>query len=160
MAEASDPKDAGGNGAGRKPAKGGAKAAAGSAPAAPEAGAAEAAPTVSTQNGGDPQSGAAREAAVRGAEALGIDLGAGLDFVLDVPLRLSVELGGARMRVRDVLQLDKGSVIELDRVAGEPADVLVNGRFVGRGDVVVVDERVAVRLVELAGGARGARAAG
>ncbi len=59
--------------------------------------------------------------------------------------------GEARMLVQEVLQLAKGSVIELDRLAGEPADVRVNGRLVARGEVTVVEDRVAVRLVEMVG---------
>ena len=77
--------------------------------------------------------------------------GGRLDFVLDVPLRVTVEIGSAQMRVAELLQVDKGSVIELDRLAGEPADVLVNGRFVARGEVTVVEERLAVRILELDG---------
>jgi flagellar motor switch protein FliN/FliY len=73
----------------------------------------------------------------------------GLGFVSDVPLRLTVELGQARLLVREVLQLDKGSVVELDRMSGEPADGLVNGRLVARGELTVIDERMAVRLVEI-----------
>ena len=74
---------------------------------------------------------------------------ASLDFVLDVPLRLTVEIGSARMLVRDVLQLGKGSVVELDRSTGEPADVYVNERLVARGEVTVVDERLAVKIVQI-----------
>ena len=74
-----------------------------------------------------------------------------LDFVLDVPLRATVEIGSAEMRVAELLQVDKGSVIELDRLAGEPADILVNGRFVARGEVTVVDDRLAVRILEIDG---------
>ncbi len=74
-----------------------------------------------------------------------------LDFVLDVPLRVTVEIGSAEMRVAELLQVDKGSVIELDRLAGEPADILVNGRFVARGEVTVVDDRLAVRILEIDG---------
>lgn len=79
---------------------------------------------------------------------------AGLDLVLDVPLQVTVEIGSARMLVQEVLQLDTGSVIELDRMAGEPADMLVNGRVVARGEVIVSDERLAIRLVEITGGDR------
>lgn len=74
-----------------------------------------------------------------------------LDFVLDVPLEVRVEIGSARLRVGEVLQLDKGSVVELDRMAGDPADVLVNGRLVAKGEVTTVDDRLAVRLLEIAG---------
>lgn len=76
--------------------------------------------------------------------------GSELDFVLDVPLRVEVRIGETRMRVGEVLQLDKGSVIELDRMAGDPVDVLVNGRLIARGEVTTVGERLAVRLLELA----------
>ncbi len=77
--------------------------------------------------------------------------GDGLDLVLDVPLHVTVEVGGARMNVREILQLAKGSVVELDRSSGEPADVLVNGRVVARGELTVVDDQVAVRIVEVVG---------
>ncbi len=70
-------------------------------------------------------------------------------FVADVPLRVTVQLGQTRMRVRDVLALDLGSVIELDRAVGEPADVLVNGRVVARADLTVVEDRLAIRIVDV-----------
>lgn len=73
----------------------------------------------------------------------------GLAFVADVPLRITVQLGQTRMRVRDVLALERGSVVELDRGVGEPADVLVNGRLVARADLTVVDEKLAIRIVEV-----------
>jgi flagellar motor switch protein FliN/FliY len=72
-----------------------------------------------------------------------------LDLVSDVPVTLTVEIGSSRMLLREVLQLDTGSVVELDRDSGELADVLVNGRLVARGDVTVVDDRLAVRIVEM-----------
>ena len=76
--------------------------------------------------------------------------GAGsLDLVIDVPLRVTVEVGSTRMLVREVIQLSKGAVIDLDRAAGEPADVLVNGRLLARGEVTVEDDRLAVRIVEM-----------
>lgn len=84
----------------------------------------------------------------------------GLDFVLDVPLRVTVEIGAARMLVAEVLQLDKGSVVELDRLAGEPADVLVNGRVVARGEVTMVEDRLAVRILDLEGQRGGASEGG
>jgi len=77
-----------------------------------------------------------------------------LDFVADVPLELTVEVGSARLRVRDVLALEKGSIVELDRASGEPADVLVNGRLVARGELSVVDDRLAVTVTEVVGAAR------
>lgn len=78
---------------------------------------------------------------------------AGMGLVLDIPLQLSVEVGRARLCVKDVLKLAKGSVVELDRSTGDPADVYVNGRLVGRGDLVVVEDRLSVKIVEIAPGA-------
>jgi len=72
-----------------------------------------------------------------------------LGFVSDVPIRISVEVGSARLLVRDVLQLTEGSVVELDRSADAPADLYVNGRLIGRGDITVVDDRVAIKIVDL-----------
>jgi flagellar motor switch protein FliN/FliY len=77
-----------------------------------------------------------------------------IDLVSDVPLQVTVEIGGARMLLRDVLELESGSVVELDRETGQLADVLVNGRLVARGDVTAAGERVAVRIVELIGSGR------
>lgn len=73
----------------------------------------------------------------------------GLDLVIDVALRLTVELGSTKLLLRDVLQLGKGSVVELDREASDPADILVNGRLIARGEVTTVDDRLAVRVVEV-----------
>ncbi len=77
------------------------------------------------------------------------DGGDGLGFVMDVPLRLSVEIGSAELLVREVLQLSKGSIVELDRMSGEPVDVFVNERLVAKGEVTVAEERMAVRIVEV-----------
>lgn len=74
-----------------------------------------------------------------------------LGLVLDVPLRLSVEIGSATLPVRDVLALTRGSVVELDRMSGEPADIYANDRLIARGELSVVDERVAIRITELVG---------
>ena len=89
------------------------------------------------------------EAVGRGATA---PSGAGLDVVMDVPLQLSVEIGSTQLLVREILQLAKGSVVELDRMNGEPADVFVNGRLVARGEVTVVDDKLAVKIVEVVAG--------
>jgi len=75
--------------------------------------------------------------------------GDAIDVLLDVPLQVSVELGRAERQVRDVLGLVPGSVVELDRLAGDPLDVMVNGRRIARGEAVVVDERFAVRITEI-----------
>jgi flagellar motor switch protein FliN/FliY len=74
---------------------------------------------------------------------------AGLDRLLDVPLRVEVELGRARLPIADLLRLGPGAMVELNRIAAEPVDVRVNGKLVARGEVVVVNERYAVRITEL-----------
>lgn len=72
-----------------------------------------------------------------------------LDFLLDIPLEVTVELGRARMLIRDLLQLGQGSILELDKLAGEPLEILVNNRLVARGEVVVVNEKFGIRLTEV-----------
>ncbi len=72
-----------------------------------------------------------------------------LDFILDIPLKVTVELGRTRMSVRDILQLVQGSVIELSKFAGEPLEVLVNDRLVARGEVVTVNEKFGIRLTDI-----------
>ena len=74
----------------------------------------------------------------------------GLDLVLDVPVRLSVELGRAEIPIRDVVNVGRGSIIELDGTPGEPLEVRVNGVLIGRGEVVVInEERLGLRFVEV-----------
>ena len=75
--------------------------------------------------------------------------GRSLDVLLDVPVQVAVELGRAERQIRDVLALVPGSVVELDRLAGDPLDLLVNGRRIARGEAVVVDERFALRITEI-----------
>ncbi len=72
-----------------------------------------------------------------------------LDFVLDIPLEVSVELGRAKMLISDLLQLGQGSVVELNKLAGEPLEVFVNQKLVARGEVVVVNEKFGVRLTDI-----------
>ena len=72
-----------------------------------------------------------------------------LDMILDIPLKVSVELGRTRMLVNDLLQLGQGSVIELSKLAGEPLEVLVNEKLVARGEVVVVNEKFGIRLTDI-----------
>jgi flagellar motor switch protein FliN/FliY len=72
-----------------------------------------------------------------------------LELILDVPLGVSVELGRVKMPVRQLLSLTAGSVIELAKLAGEPLDVLINGRAVARGEAVMVNEKFGVRLTEI-----------
>lgn len=72
-----------------------------------------------------------------------------MDFLLDIPLELSVELGRTHMLIKDLLQLGQGSVVELQKIAGEPMEILVNGKLVARGEVVVVNEKFGVRLTDI-----------
>jgi flagellar motor switch protein FliN len=74
---------------------------------------------------------------------------ANLDMLMDVPLKISVELGRTKMPLRQTLELVQGSVIELDRLAGDPVDVFVNDRLLAKGEVVVVDDKFAVRITEI-----------
>jgi flagellar motor switch protein FliN len=77
------------------------------------------------------------------------DSGRDLDFILDIPLEVSVELGRTKMLIHDLLQLGQGSVIELNKLAGEPLEILVNRKLVARGEVVVVNEKFGVRLTDV-----------
>lgn len=72
-----------------------------------------------------------------------------LDRILDIPLVLSAQLGNTRMLIKDLLQLGPGSIVELDKLAGEPLEVLVNERLVARGEVVVVNEKFGIRLTDV-----------
>ncbi len=72
-----------------------------------------------------------------------------LEVILDVPVTLSMEVGRTRIPIRSFLQLNQGSVVELDRTAGEPLDVYVNGTLVAHGEVVVVNERFGIRLTDV-----------
>ena len=72
-----------------------------------------------------------------------------LNLILDVAVTVALEVGRARMSVRDLLQLAPGAVVELDRAAGEPLDVLVNGVRIARGEVVVVNDKFGIRLTEV-----------
>jgi flagellar motor switch protein FliN/FliY len=75
--------------------------------------------------------------------------GHNLEMLLDLPLEVTVELGRTRISLQELLKLDKGSVIRLGRTEGEPLDIQVNGRVVARGEVVVVNERLGVRVTEI-----------
>ncbi len=72
-----------------------------------------------------------------------------LDLILDIPVTISMEIGRTRISIRNLLQLNQGSVVELDRLAGEPMDVLVNGTLVAHGEVVVVNEKFGIRLTDV-----------
>ncbi|MDD4587216.1 MAG: flagellar motor switch phosphatase FliY [Heliobacteriaceae bacterium] len=73
-----------------------------------------------------------------------------LNLIMDVPLQVTVELGKARKMIRDILELGPGSVVELDKLAGEPVDILVNGKLIAKGEVVVIDENFGVRITDIA----------
>lgn len=83
-----------------------------------------------------------------GADSKEADL-ANIDMLMDVSLHITVELGRTRLHLRQVLDLQQGSVVELDRLAGDPVDVFVNDRLMARGEVVVVDDKFGVRISEL-----------
>lgn len=72
-----------------------------------------------------------------------------LDMILDIPVRLSMEVGNTQISIRNLLQLGQGSVIELDRLAGEPLDVLVNGTLIAHGEVVVVNDKFGIRMTDV-----------
>lgn len=83
------------------------------------------------------------------AEAHAAESDMSLDVILDVPVTLSLEVGRTRMPIRNLLQLNQGSVVELERGAGEPLDVFVNGTLIAHGEVVVVNDRFGVRLTDV-----------
>ena len=72
-----------------------------------------------------------------------------LEFILDISLTISARLGSAKMMIRDLLQLGHGSIVELDKLAGEPLEIFVNDKMIARGEVVVVNEKFGVRLTEV-----------
>ena len=95
---------------------------------------------------------AAAEAMMAGGEVAVADGAArdvNLDVILDVPVTLSLEVGRTRVPIRSLLQLNQGSVVELERASGEPLDVFVNGTLVAHGQVVVVNEKFGIRLIDV-----------
>ena len=91
---------------------------------------------------GLPEDNASDETAASGATGR-------LDLLLDVPLDLTVELGRTKLTIENVLSLQSGSVIELDKIAGDPLDILLNGRLVARGEAVVVGEKFGIRVTSI-----------
>ena len=75
--------------------------------------------------------------------------GRGIDLLLDIPLQVSVEVGRSKILVRDLLQMQEGTVIELEKLAGEPLDLYVNSRLVARGEAVVVNDKFGLRLTDV-----------
>lgn len=84
---------------------------------------------------------------VQGGETGGVPKN--MDFLLDIPMSVAVYVGSTKMAIRDLLQLAQGSVIELDKLAGEPMEVMVNNKLVARGEVVVVNEKFGIRLTDV-----------
>ncbi len=109
------------------------------------------------EGGGDEGGQAAADVAVQQAELDPLEAAAGvggtdsarLEDILDIPVTMSVEIGQTRLSIRNLLQLNQGSVVELDCLAGEPLDVLVNGTLVAHGEVVVVNEKYGIRLTDV-----------
>ena len=100
----------------------------------------------------DTHSGHATLAPLDELEDEGIPIASGspdLDVILDIPVTISMEVGNTRIPIRNLLQLTQGSVVELDRLAGEPLDVLVNGTLIAHGEVVMVNEKFGIRLTDV-----------
>lgn len=72
-----------------------------------------------------------------------------LDFILDIPLEISVEVGRAKLSIGELLKLGQGSVVELNKLAGEPLEIFVNGKLMARGEVVVVNEKFAIKVMDI-----------
>ncbi len=77
------------------------------------------------------------------------ETGPNLDFIMDLPLEVSVELGRAKMQIRELLKLAQGSVVELNKLAGEPAEIYVNSKLMAKGEVVVINEKFGIKLTEI-----------
>jgi flagellar motor switch protein FliN/FliY len=77
------------------------------------------------------------------------DPSANLDVILEIPVTIAMEVGRTKISIRNLLQLNQGSIVELDRLAGEPLDVLVNGTLIAHGEVVVVNEKYGIRLTDV-----------
>jgi len=84
-----------------------------------------------------------------GAESVAPNANQGFELILDIPVSLTVELGRTKISIRNLLQLAHGSVVELDGLAGEPMDVLVNGTLIAQGEVVVVNDKFGIRLTDI-----------
>ncbi|MNE19050.1 Flagellar motor switch protein FliN [compost metagenome] len=72
-----------------------------------------------------------------------------LNLLMDIPLKVTVELGRTQKQIKDILELSQGSIIELDKLAGEPVDILVNNKLIAKGEVVVIDENFGVRVTDI-----------
>lgn len=101
-----------------------------------------------TQTASPTDENVAEQAAVDGNE-MQASAGNNMEMVLDIPVTLSMELGRTRMSIHELLQLNSGSVVELQRMADEPMDVLVNGTLVAHGEAVVIDDKFGIRLTDV-----------
>lgn len=122
------------------------------APADEDRGANGAAAPADANGSADPRrAGTAHRAPLKDFQDATSKLGAeeNLDVVLDIPVTIAMEIGRARLPIRNLLQLNQGSVVELERLAGEPLDVTVNGTLIAHGEVVVVNERYGIRLTDV-----------
>lgn len=79
----------------------------------------------------------------------GVGGGGNIDMILDIPVTVSVELGRTKMFIKDILQLGQGAVVELEKLAGEPVEILINGRLIARGEAVVVNDKFGVKLTDI-----------
>lgn len=96
------------------------------------------------------ESGSAERATFQNLQPGGATGGeANLEALLDIPVTISMEIGHTKVSIRTLLQLNQGSVVELDRLAGEPLDVLVNGTLIAHGEVVVVNDKYGIRLTDV-----------
>lgn len=103
-----------------------------------------------TVAGSDTESAQFQELQDESSAAVGSgDSDVNLDGILDIPVTISMEIGRTLINIRNLLQLNQGSVVELDRLAGEPMDVLVNGTLIAQGEVVVVNEKFGIRLTDV-----------
>jgi flagellar motor switch protein FliN len=96
-----------------------------------------------------PKSGQGVTGATPGAQSGGPANKSNMDFILDIPLEISVELGRTTLMINDLLKLGQGSVVELSKIAGETLEVLANQRLIARGEVVVINEKYGIRLTEI-----------
>jgi len=97
----------------------------------------------------DPGVEAAQMSDLEAEQGPGFQTGDKLDVILEIPVTMSMEIGRTRVSIRNLLQLNQGSVVELDRLAGEPMDVLINGTLIAHGEVVVVNEKFGIRLTDI-----------
>ena len=84
-----------------------------------------------------------------GIDSLGEDQAQNLDLIMEVPLQVTVEIGRTQRKVQDILEFSKGSLVVLDKLAGDQVDLFVNGKCIARGDVVVIDDNFGVRITEI-----------